>query len=76
MMTELTEPLDAEMRATRARIAEVQDHLGKIHREHTSDPGAGWAARQQALLIEMGKLQQHLNDVDNARRGFGPARRT
>ncbi len=76
MTPERTEPLDTEIAGVRARIAEVQDALGKIHREHTGDPGAGWAARQQALLIEMGQLQQRLNDSDNRRRGFGPERRS
>jgi hypothetical protein len=67
--------LDAELRAVRDRIAEVQDGLGKIHREYVSDPGAAWAARQQVLLVEMAELHQRLNSLDNERRGFGPERR-
>jgi hypothetical protein len=66
--------LDDELRTTRARIAEVQDGLGELHRSRSSDVN-GLAARQQALLVEMAKLQQRLNDLDNERRGFGPQRR-
>jgi hypothetical protein len=74
-MAPRAEQLDGEIASLRTRIAAVQDHLGKIHREHTSDPRAGWAARQQGLLVEMGQLQQRLNHLDNLRRGFGPQRR-
>jgi hypothetical protein len=71
----MTPDLDAEIASVRARIAAVQDELGLIHRSYTGDPGAGWAARQQAALGEMGQLQQRLTDLDNRRRGFGPVRR-
>jgi hypothetical protein len=66
--------LDDEIRATRKQIAEVQEGLGEVHRNYPRDP-SGFAARQRVLLVEMGQLQQRLNDLDNKRRGFGPQRR-
>jgi hypothetical protein len=68
------EQLDAALTATRATIAEIQDALGQVHRDRSSDPGE-LAAKQQGLLVAMGKAQQRLNDLDNERRGFGPQRR-
>jgi hypothetical protein len=68
------EQLDVELRSTRARIAEIQDALGQVHRDRSSDPGE-LAAKQQVLLVAMGKAQQRLDDLDNERRGFGPQRR-
>jgi uncharacterized protein YukE len=76
MTPERTEQLDADISSVRSRIAEVQDRLGELHRGYTGHPGAGWAARQQSLLVEMSELSQRLNDLDNRRRGFGPERRT
>jgi hypothetical protein len=75
MLQRTEEQLDAEFRATRAKIAALQDELGQIHRDRSLGLNEV-AARQQGLLVEMGQLQQRLNDVDNKRRGFGPERRS
>jgi hypothetical protein len=66
--------LDEELRITRARIAEIQDALGRVHRDRSSDPGE-LAVKQHGLLVDMAQAHQRLNDLDNERRSFGPQRR-
>jgi hypothetical protein len=74
MTPDRAEQLDAELRSTRARIAEIQDALGKIHRDRSLDLSEV-AAQQQGHLVEMAQLHQRLNALDTERRGFGPQRR-
>ena len=66
--------LDAELAATRAKIAALQDQLGQIHRDRSLDLGQV-ATRQQGLLGEMAAAQLRLATLDDERRGLGPHRR-
>jgi hypothetical protein len=68
------EQLDAELRATRARIAALQDTLGKIHRDRALDMNQV-AVRQQGVLTAMADEQRRLATLDDERRGFSPDRR-
>jgi hypothetical protein len=60
--------------STRAKISELQDELGQIHRDRPLDLNQV-AARQQGVLGEMAQLQLRLSALDDERRGFSTERR-
>jgi hypothetical protein len=68
------EQIEVEIRSTRAKISELQDELGQIHRDQSLDLSQV-ATRQQGLLGEMADAQRRLATLDDERRGFGPERR-